>query len=144
MSKFGLRERDMWMKALLASTERNTANIVGQRLAMYLNIATGRCNPSYAGVARDLGNISERTVIRTIAALEESGWIKIERTAGGRKSGGRHGNTNCFAFRFPPLRVTSECHPHDGAKGDTQMAPFATIKGDKSDPLRVTNPNVKR
>ena len=48
--------------------------VVGARLALYLNIETGRCDPTQYAIAKDI-NAGVRTVRRAIAKLVASGWL---------------------------------------------------------------------
>jgi hypothetical protein len=136
-----LKQRDDWMKAILGSPEHATLKLVACRLALYVNIKTGRCDPSYRTLARDVG-VSERSAMRATADLEAGSWIKVERTAGGVRAGGQRGNTNKFVLLPPPERVTQVCHPSEPDKGDTALSPLRvtnpTPKGDKNGPGRVT------
>lgn len=132
------KHREDWMKAILASTEHHTVQRVALRLALYLNIKTGRCDPSYPTLVRDLGGrISERTVIRVIATLEAHSWIERDR---------RSGKTNQFMLLPPPPGVTPRCHPckqlDEHSRGDTQMSPQGVtnpaVGGDKIERGGVT------
>jgi hypothetical protein len=82
-----LWHREQWMVALLASTETSTTKMIGSRLALYLNVRSGRLDPSYDGVVRDLGgSVSRETVKRAVHRLEMEGWISVQRVRrGGRK-----------------------------------------------------------
>jgi hypothetical protein len=82
-----LFHREQWMLALLASSETSTAKMVGSRLALYLNVRSGRLDPSYDGIVRDLGgSVSRETVKRAVHQLEGQGWISVQRVRrGGRK-----------------------------------------------------------
>src|SRR5262245_11045940 len=104
-----LKQRDDWLKALLASGEHETTKLIGVRLALYLNIASGRCDPSYGGIARDLGGhskhrrrrgISKDTATRQIQLLEAHGWISIARVVG-------RSRTNSFTLLLPPEKAAS-------------------------------------
>ncbi len=126
-----LQQRDDWVKALLASGEHETRQRVGIRLALFLNIKTGRLDPSYAGISKALGGKpAEQAVMRAVKKLEERGWIQVTRTGGGRKDR-RRGNTNSFALLPPPSRVSPGRHPYDD------------LKGVESDPSRVSDPDIK-
>ncbi len=150
-----LADRDRWMKAILASEEIDNVQRVALRLALYLNLKTGRCDPSYDGLARNLGlaprhhnrpprsnTITARTVMRAVERLEAKGWIAVERAVG-------RGRTNRFALLLE--KVTPESHLFDDEKGDTWVSPliaekvtpgchpFDSEKGDNSPPEKVTN-----
>ena len=68
------KQRDDWMRALLRSDLPPVAKNVGTRLALYLNVETGRLDPLQFSLAKELGT-TERNVRRGIAALVEAGWI---------------------------------------------------------------------
>jgi hypothetical protein len=120
-----LRDRDAWMRAILASGEHETVQRVGLRIALYIHMQTGRCNPACATIARDLGGIAERTVQRAIKTLEQHGWIRVERTSGGRQDG-RRGNTNDFvlchqALTIPNLTITAPAKLPSGGGNLTRI-----------------------
>ena len=68
------KQRDDWMRALLRTDLSPVAKNVGTRLALYLNVDTGRLDPLQFSLAKELGT-TERNVRRGIAALVEAGWI---------------------------------------------------------------------
>lgn len=68
------KQRDDWMRALLRTDLPPVAKNVGTRLALYLNVETGRLDPLQFSLAKELGT-TERNVRRGIAALVEAGWI---------------------------------------------------------------------
>lgn len=81
-----VRARSEWMEGLLADPAlADSAKVVALRLALHLNLATGRCDPSVERLAKGSGR-QVRAVYSTISLLEQAGWIR--RT--GRK--GRHSN----------------------------------------------------
>lgn len=100
---FALRER--WVRALLASRETPMVKNVGIRLACYLDVRSGRCDPSYDGVARELGGVSRATVKRSVRRLECEGWVDVERR------GGACGKTNNFTLRVPVRGEVQSCDP---------------------------------
>jgi hypothetical protein len=89
---FLLRER--WIHALLASAEKPMIKNVGVRLALYLNVRSGRCDPSYRRIACDLGNVSRNSVLRAVARLKIVGWIDVQQGGNGRSK------TNNFELKM--------------------------------------------
>src|SRR5262245_54893765 len=75
------KERDDWMRAVLASDLPDAAARLAVRIALYLQVTTGRCNPSYATLAAE-SHVAERSVYRLVALLEHRGWIAVQRTGG--------------------------------------------------------------
>jgi hypothetical protein len=76
------QERDLYVKALLAVTSLGAVDkLVLTRLAYYVNLKTGRCNPATETLARDIGT-HERSVRRKLAQLEAAGWLNADRTRG--------------------------------------------------------------
>jgi hypothetical protein len=90
---FLMRER--WMRSLLASGETPTFKMIGICLAMHLNVASGRCDPSHKRIAGQVGGISRSTVIRALASLRNAGWIDVPETSRGR------GKTSNFSLKLP-------------------------------------------
>jgi biotin operon repressor len=83
-------ERDHWMRALLEDTRVSEgARLAGVRLALFLYVKSGRCDPGYERLAQVLG-ISERSVFRRIAELEHAGRIAIDRQRGRGKLSNFH------------------------------------------------------
>ncbi|MET4034945.1 MULTISPECIES: helix-turn-helix domain-containing protein [unclassified Bradyrhizobium] len=74
-------ERDNWLRAVLASDLPHVAVRVGAAVALHLHVKTGRCDPSFAGIATDTG-MSERSIYRLVALLEHRGWLTTQRTGG--------------------------------------------------------------
>lgn len=58
-----------------------SARLLGVRLYSYQNANTGKCFPSVARLAHDLG-YSERTIRKLLRHLEEKGWVKTAISAG--------------------------------------------------------------
>jgi hypothetical protein len=79
------RERDDWIRAVLASDLPHVAVRLAVRIAHHLHIGTGRCDPSYAALAAG-SHIGERSVYRLVAPLEHTGLVPTQRTRG------RHSN----------------------------------------------------
>jgi helix-turn-helix protein len=111
-------------------------------LARRRNILSGHCSLSYAGLAKRMGGLSERSAIRAVRTLERAGLIVVDRRVG-------RGRTNQFTFVMPE-KVTQPCQGFAAEKGDKPGArrpPEAARKGDKPDPEKVTelcHPNKER
>ena len=75
------KDRDAWIRALLAAKLPDAAARLAIAIAMDLNVKTGRCDPSYAGLSKTSG-IPERSAYRLIALLEGLKWLAIQRTRG--------------------------------------------------------------
>ena len=87
------KDRDAWARGVTGDLALNPiARLVAVRLSLFLNCATGRCNPAYATVAQEVG-VHRSTAIRAVAALVARGWLAPT------DSGGRH--TNNFKLQLP-------------------------------------------
>jgi len=75
------KERDDWMRAVLASDLPDAVVRVAMTMALHLRVKTGQCNPSYPTLARE-SHVGERSAYRLVAMLEHTGWIAIQRTRG--------------------------------------------------------------
>ncbi len=131
-----LRDRDAWMRALLASDEHETVKLIGLRLALYLNIQSGRCDPSYDGIARDIGGVSKDTATRAAKTLEAHGWVSIDRAVG-------RGRTNSFTL-LSQEKAAPRCGLSGDGKGRIQTQPFPSekaasghLKGRKTPPEKA-------
>ncbi len=136
------REHFLWQERVAARTDLNpAAKLVLLRLALFHNVKTGRCDPSYIGLAAGAG-VSERTAIRAVAEAEHKGLVAIER-------GNGRGNRNQFRFLMPPETLTPKS-PFTAEKGDSAAGERVTgrvKKGDRAGRERVTqlcHPNTKR
>ena len=87
-------ERDEWLRAVLASDLPHVAARVALAIGQHLRVRTGRCDPSFAGIAT-ASHVSERTVYRLVTLLEHAGWIAMQR--GGRGQGQR----NQYILTYP-------------------------------------------
>jgi hypothetical protein len=117
------RERDQWVGAVLASDLPDVAVRVAVRIALHLNINTGRCDPTYATLTAGTG-VPRRTLYRKIELLEAAGWIEVKGTRG------RHAN------QYALLNSATQMAPLNSAKA---MAPLNTPNGAKSDTSTVPN-----
>jgi hypothetical protein len=109
------REREQWICAVLASDLPDVAVRVAVRIAMHLNIKTGRCDPTYATLTAGTG-VPRRTLYRKIELLEAAGWIEIKGTRG------RHAN------QYTLLNPATVVQGLDAANSATQMAPLNSAK----------------
>jgi hypothetical protein len=135
------REHFAWQEHVAARTDiKPAAKIVLLRLALYRNVKTGRCDPSYVGLATGAG-VSERTAMRAIAEAKRKGLIAIER-------GNGRGNRNQFRLVISNERVTRETG-FVAEKGDSRERERVTggaLKCDRTGQKRVTqlcHPNTK-
>jgi DNA-binding IscR family transcriptional regulator len=91
--------RQVWIERVIARTDlSHPVKLIAVRLALHLNLKTGRCDPSYAALASGTGT-NRRTAIRAAAALERAGLIAVEATVG-------RGNVNTFCLIEPAEKVT--------------------------------------
>jgi hypothetical protein len=127
--------RDRWIRGAAADpTLSPIARLVAVRLGLFLNCKTGRCDPSYGTLGREI-SISERSAIRAVAALEARGWIEVDRNAGGRRD-----NTNQFRLLTPAGRVTPVSPQGVTAESplDVSGVTTATRRGDRRRQQGVT------
>lgn len=131
--------RDNWMRAVLTDNRlSHQARNSLVRVALYLNIESGRCDPSYEAIASALG-CSRRTAIRWIGEGITCGWLAPT-------SAGRHHNN--FRFLWPQTVTNTVTIDEDGTvtTGDTVDSPTVTTgdtvhgpNGDKFDTSTVTD-----
>lgn len=74
-------ERDDWMRSVLASKLPHAAARLAVRIALHLNVDSGRCDPSSPTLAAE-SNVGERSVYRLIDLLEHQEWITVTRING--------------------------------------------------------------
>jgi biotin operon repressor len=130
--------RDAWMRAVVAVTDLSEgARLAAVRLALFLRVTTGRCDPGYERLADVLG-ISERSVFRRIAELERAGWIVIDRKDG-------RGKLSQFRLVTPVAERVTAASSFPAEKKVTAASSFpaervtaVTEKGDSSVSKRVT------
>jgi hypothetical protein len=99
------KHRDTWIRQLLAvdgGILSAGAKVVGVRIALHLNVETGRCDPSIGELVAGTG-MSESTVRRMIHGLEDGGWLLVDR------SRGRHSNS--FELHTPTLSHVEGLNP---------------------------------
>src|SRR5258708_4025018 len=91
------RQRDVWIEQLLAAKRLSDgAKLVAVRIALHLNINSGRCCPSIVKLAQGTGLV-ERHIPRVLALLERSDWLDIEHGSRGR------GRANSFRLTTPEI-----------------------------------------
>jgi Helix-turn-helix domain len=123
------RQHFEWQKHVAARRDLKPAvKLILLRLALFRNLETERCDPSYGTLAKGAG-VSDRTAMRAIEQAERLGLISISRT-----TGGRHANTNSFCF-LTPAGVSAE---------SPQRVTKRTVTGDKSSTGRVTPVSPKQ
>ena len=109
-------EHFRWMQAVLADpafTHAQKAILV--RLALHLNVKSGRCDPSIESLAKGAA-VTPRAVQAAITRAQKLGQL-------GRDEGGGRGNTNSYALLLKEPDTEAET-PHSGA-------PFVeTLHGD--------------
>lgn len=113
------------MRAVLGSDLSNGVMRLAVRLALHLNVETGRCDPGYDALSSEL-RLSRRSIIRDVAVLEQAGWVSVARW--------RQHQTNQFSL----LR---------GDRGDKALSPLkqapevtnSVAKGDKFGTTEVTS-----
>jgi hypothetical protein len=100
-------DRDAWIKLLFtvsACELSGAAKVVAARVALHLNIKTGRCDPSSGLLATECG-MDGRSVQRMIKLIEAAGWLGVDRTRGFR--------SNSFELRTPIGADESSENPGD-------------------------------
>jgi Helix-turn-helix domain len=104
------------------------------RLANFCDDAGGNCFPSIANTAAAVCR-SERTVIRSIARLEEEGWLAVERGSGRPQKDDPRKNRSQYKINVDRLKG---CQPdtvstEKGVSHDSKKVTTATRKGDSHD-----------
>jgi hypothetical protein len=137
------RQHFAWQDQVAERSELSpVVRLCAWALARRRNVLSGHCSLSYAGLAKRMGNVAERTAIRAIHSLERAGLIIVDRRVG-------RGHTNLFTFVMLE-RVTQPCQGFAAEKGDKPGAkrpPDAARKGDKPAVEKVTelcHPNKER
>jgi len=124
------KERDDWMRAVLASDLPSRARCLAIAIGLRLNVNAGQCNPGYALLATEL-RMSARSGIRTVAVLERAGWIKVTRAG--------HHRPNQFSLLRGDKALSR-------LRGDKALSPQSTsevtnsnVRGDKTSHSEVTH-----
>lgn len=102
-------------------------------LLKFLNTKTGRCDPSFATLAEQLGR-SRRAIITAVAELEKAGWLAIDGSGGGGR-----GNTNQFGFKLDRMnnervKQTSPVQPTSPVKQNAER-----VKQTSHEPTRTNS-----
>jgi hypothetical protein len=124
------KDRDAWIKHMLAvdcAMLSHGAKVVASRIALHHNIETGQCNPSMAMLVAGTG-MSDRTVRRMLAELEQAAWISVDR------SRGYHANS--FDLRVPETLATDA-----GVQEDQTPAPVARVRNTNTLATSASNPS---
>jgi hypothetical protein len=117
------KERDDWMRALVASDLPHAVVRAGICIAMHLNVDSGRCDPSYAALSAAT-RIKARTLYRLVPLLERSGWIAIQRL---------NGRINQYVLTTAKAMTGDHCQSYDRgttAKAMTGVGEATTATGD--------------
>lgn len=119
---------------------RAAERVAFKLLFKHLNGSTGRCDPAIATLVKETG-LSERSVVRAIGELEETGWWIVGRNEG---TAGRGGRPNTYRPNFE--RGDNPVTPSD-PKEVTDVSPLQGERGDIFVPKGVTqlcHPNQER
>jgi hypothetical protein len=149
----GHKGRDQFICAILTRDVLPLLEVrVAVRLGIFFNCKTGKCDPGYDTLARELG-ISRRTLFRAIARLKADGWIAIQRVGGDEHVQ--------FSLFIPPqlgspnkalptggdnMLTPQEVTENDG-RGDTMLSPQEVpgevtengVRGDRNRGVEVTD-----
>lgn len=101
-----------WRSAICDSDLPPTVRHVALTLSLHMSERGDSCFPSRQVLALETG-LSERAVQRAIKALEEGGWLRVERPA---ERGGR-GHPNRYAARVPEGRPWFSLPRQKGERG---------------------------
>jgi hypothetical protein len=100
-------EHFRWMEAVLAHPALTSAQkTILVRLALYLNIKSGRCDPSIESIAAAVG-VQKRAVQMAITTAQALGLLT-------RHEGGGRSRTNNYSFHLKEPEASTEI-PHSGA-----------------------------
>lgn len=81
------RARDKWLEDIAADPTLPPASVrVALVLALHLNVTSGRCDPSIAGITSRCGLKCTRTTERAVKMLAEAGWITRDGSRGRRRT----------------------------------------------------------
>ena len=135
-------DRFRWEQDVLANPQLTAAQkIVLTRLALHLNIKTGRCDPSVKTLATGAG-MAERTVQATLSRAETLGIIK-------RAIGGGRTRTTSYTL-VSPAKTVHNAAPfsetvHDEAPFEMETVHASVEKGaaDSEKPCTAVHPNIK-
>jgi hypothetical protein len=108
-----VRDRDRWITAMMLDAELTARDqTILTRLALHLNLKTGRCDPSVGLLAMEVsirGADPERAARRSLAKSEKRGWIRRTPRHGGDAK--RQSQTNNYALAIPDWATTGHYCP---------------------------------
>jgi hypothetical protein len=124
------RDRMNWIAAMMLDgrlSDRDKA--VHTRLAMHLNLKTGRCDPPYGLLAEELNicpdnrDSAEKAIYRSVSRGEKVGWLNITRRPGGEMAGQKGGSqSNSYVLKVPTFAegstITREGPSNSGIEAD--------------------------
>jgi hypothetical protein len=118
------RDHFVWQERVAAAADLSpTLRLLALRLALHLNLKSGRCFVGHDTLAKGIG-IERRSAMRLVAELERRGWLQVDRGGGRQKANG-------YRFIIPAETVTGES-PFRGRETVTGHARPATPKnGDR-------------
>jgi Helix-turn-helix domain len=101
-----------WMRGVAEMKALSpTARLIGVRLALHRNAATGQCNPSYQTLADEIGAKARSTAIRAVNSLVKAGWLGPPDSKGGR--------SNNFVLTIPNSSPSATVEKADGSTSAT-------------------------
>jgi hypothetical protein len=110
-----IRDRDNWIKAMILDRRlKERTRLILSRLALHLNLKTGRCDPSAGLLGTEValpgsGDVVERMVRRALAEAARVGWIRRTFRHGGDAK--RQSQTNSYALAIPDDATTGLWSP---------------------------------
>jgi hypothetical protein len=132
------KDRDEWVRALLASDLPHAAVRIGISLAFNLHVTTGRLDPTFAALARQ-SRIPERSIYRLVELLEHAGWIGIQRTGG--RSANQYALTN--PVTMSGLDKSQPCQ-NVQSNPDKTSSPTLTNRASNPDKSRIAYRDKRR
>lgn len=117
------QDRHNWIASMMVDGRLNDRDkLILTRLAMHLNLKTGRCDPSVGLLVFELSiGGSERNAIRSVrrSSNVQSGWAGSGATCA--TAGTRHNQSNLYTLTIPP-DILAMLHPPIGQKGSPDRA----------------------
>lgn len=133
-----VRDRDRWMMVMMLDNRLNARDqIILVRLALHLNLKTGRCDPSVGLLASETsidGRDAERQARRSLAKGEETGWIRRSFRFGGDTR--KQSQTNNYALTIPSDIATGLYCPIGQAERPDKNKPSDRTKSAKATGLQ--------
>jgi hypothetical protein len=134
-----IRDRDRWIAAMMLDAELTARDqTILTRLALHLNLKTGRCDPSVGLLAMEVsirGADPERAARRSLAKGERKGWIRRTSRHGGDAK--RQSQTNNYALIIPDWATTGKDCPVEQSE-----RPDKTTTDDRTKRWVTTGQNV--